>query len=271
VVVDIEWSGISTGTERLLWAGRMPPFPGMGYPLVPGYESVGRVSEAGAQSGAKCGDSVFVLARAASARCAAIRRGRSAARGSGRARRPSRNARRAARAPGARRDAPTRSPARSARLIVGHGVLGRFLARLRARAARPSLGAQPERATATATGCSPGDPAATTADLHVSGDAADPRHDLIAGAPAGEIVLAGFYAERSFAFPPAFMREARIGSRRKWREAPTSRRQRLSRRAALARRPHHHHRAATEADDAYRTAFGDPGLPEDGPGLESCS
>ena len=43
VVVDIEWSGISTGTEKLLWSGRMPSFPGMGYPLVPGYESVGRV------------------------------------------------------------------------------------------------------------------------------------------------------------------------------------------------------------------------------------
>ncbi|MCF7996833.1 MAG: chlorophyll synthesis pathway protein BchC, partial [Chromatiaceae bacterium] len=42
-VVDIDFSGISTGTERLLWTGRMPPFPGMGYPLVPGYESVGRV------------------------------------------------------------------------------------------------------------------------------------------------------------------------------------------------------------------------------------
>ena len=41
--MDIEWSGISTGTEKLLWSGRMPPFPGMGYPLVPGYESVGRI------------------------------------------------------------------------------------------------------------------------------------------------------------------------------------------------------------------------------------
>ena len=40
VVVDIEFSGISTGTEKLLWNGRMPAFPGMGYPLVPGYESV---------------------------------------------------------------------------------------------------------------------------------------------------------------------------------------------------------------------------------------
>src|SRR3954451_12327978 len=34
VVVEVEWSGISTGTERLLWSGRMPHFPGMGYPLV---------------------------------------------------------------------------------------------------------------------------------------------------------------------------------------------------------------------------------------------
>jgi 3-hydroxyethyl bacteriochlorophyllide a dehydrogenase len=47
VVVDMECSGISTGTEKLLWSGRMPPFPGMGYPLVPGYESIGRIVEAG--------------------------------------------------------------------------------------------------------------------------------------------------------------------------------------------------------------------------------
>ncbi len=45
-VVEVVWSGVSTGTERLLWSGRMPPFPGMGYPLVPGYESVGRVTHA---------------------------------------------------------------------------------------------------------------------------------------------------------------------------------------------------------------------------------
>ena len=60
VVVDIEWSGISTGTERLLWFGRMPHFPGMGYPLVPGYESVGRISAAGPTSGSRVGDRVFV-------------------------------------------------------------------------------------------------------------------------------------------------------------------------------------------------------------------
>src|SRR5512134_1497925 len=60
IVVDIEWSGISTGTERLLWSGRMPSFPGMGYPLVPGYESVGRVVAAGSASGRRVGERVFV-------------------------------------------------------------------------------------------------------------------------------------------------------------------------------------------------------------------
>ncbi|MEI2676534.1 MAG: alcohol dehydrogenase catalytic domain-containing protein [Burkholderiaceae bacterium] len=60
VTVDIEWSGISTGTERLLWSGRMPAFPGMGYPLVPGYESVGRVAKAGSLSGRSVGERVFV-------------------------------------------------------------------------------------------------------------------------------------------------------------------------------------------------------------------
>ena len=60
VVVDIETSGISTGTEKLLWSGRMPMFPGMGYPLVPGYESVGRVVEAGRLSGRAVGQRVFI-------------------------------------------------------------------------------------------------------------------------------------------------------------------------------------------------------------------
>ena len=60
VVVDMEWTGISTGTERLLWTGRMPPFPGMGYPLVPGYESVGRITHAGSRARSKVGERVFV-------------------------------------------------------------------------------------------------------------------------------------------------------------------------------------------------------------------
>ena len=47
VVVQTLWSGVSSGTERLLFTGRMPHFPGMGYPLVPGYETVGEVLAVG--------------------------------------------------------------------------------------------------------------------------------------------------------------------------------------------------------------------------------
>jgi 3-hydroxyethyl bacteriochlorophyllide a dehydrogenase len=60
VVVEVAHSGISTGTEKLFWSGTMPPFPGMGYPLVPGYEAAGEVVEAGAESGFVVGDHVFV-------------------------------------------------------------------------------------------------------------------------------------------------------------------------------------------------------------------
>ena len=60
VVVEIDCSGISTGTEKLLFSGRMPAFPGMGYPLVPGYESVGRIVAAGPQAMHRVGERVFV-------------------------------------------------------------------------------------------------------------------------------------------------------------------------------------------------------------------
>eukprot|EP01034_Spumella_vulgaris_P043823 gene43823-54456_t len=58
--VAVEFSGISTGTERMLWDGSMPPFPGMGYPLVPGYETVGRVVRAASDTGVQAGQRVFV-------------------------------------------------------------------------------------------------------------------------------------------------------------------------------------------------------------------
>ena len=60
VVVDIDRTGISTGTERLLFTGEMPPFPGLGYPLVPGYEAVGSVVEVHGETGHTIGARVFV-------------------------------------------------------------------------------------------------------------------------------------------------------------------------------------------------------------------
>ena len=60
VVIEINYSGISTGTEKLFYNGKMPQFPGMGYPLVPGYESTGEVVQAPKDSNLKIGDIVFV-------------------------------------------------------------------------------------------------------------------------------------------------------------------------------------------------------------------
>jgi 3-hydroxyethyl bacteriochlorophyllide a dehydrogenase len=272
VVVDIEWSGISTGTERLLWSGRMPPFPGMGYPLVPGYESVGRISAAGSRTVARVGDRVFVPG----ARCFGDVRGLfggAAARlvvpGAKVVRFEERlgeqgvllalaaTAYHAAAVPGARQPD----------LIVGHGVLGRLLARLAVVA-----GGEPpvvwERNPARAEGADgyrvldpQDDPRRDYRAIYdVSGDAALLDTLIARLAPGGEIVLAGFYSEPlAFTFPPAFMREARIRVAAEWREPDLVAVRALAESGALSLDGLiTHRREAGEADAAYRTAFGDP-------------
>ena len=52
ITVAVDFSGISTGTERLLWEGTMPPFPGLAYPLD---SSSGFCAETAALSGAAIG------------------------------------------------------------------------------------------------------------------------------------------------------------------------------------------------------------------------
>ena len=76
----------------------------------------------------------------------------------------------------------------------------------------------------------------------------------------GEIVLAGFYADRvSFAFPMAFMREARFRVAAQWQPDDLHTVSRLIGDGRLSLDGLITHRAqATQADAAYRTAFGDP-------------
>ncbi len=272
VVVDIEWSGISAGTERLLWSGRMPHFPGMGYPLVPGYELVGRVSAAGPGSGAQVGELVFVpgascfgevrglfggaAARVVvpGARVLAIEeelgeRGVLLALAA--------TAHHAIAAPGA---APPD-------LIVGHGVLGRLLARLTLAAGHPAPTVWERNSTRTEGrfGYPVLHPDSDSrrdyrAIYDASGDPALLDTLIARLARGGEVVLAGFYGEPlSFAFPPAFMREARLRIAAEWqrpdllavRELIGS--GRLSLDGLIT-----HRRDATGADAAYRIAFGDP-------------
>jgi bacteriochlorophyllide a dehydrogenase len=229
-IVDIEWSGISTGTERLLWSGQMPPFPGMGYPLVPGYESVGQVTQAPASSGIKVGQRVFVPG----ARCFGEIRGLFGAAASrvvlpvqrlvpideqlgerGILLALAATAYHALSAPGAAK--PER--------IVGHGVLGRLLARLTIATGgdAPIVWERNRARAAGSAGYQVLDPAddpvgACRVIYDASGDSKLLDALIARLAPGGEVVLAGFYSEPlSFAFPPAFMREARIRVAAEWR------------------------------------------------------
>ena len=269
VVVDIAWSGISTGTERLLWSGRMPPFPGMGYPLVPGYESVGRVASAGPQSGSRVGDLVFVPG----ARCFGPVHGLFG----GAAQRVV--------VPGARTVpiddslgergvllalAATAQHAIAGHavpeLIVGHGVLGRVLARLAVLAGgAPTVWERNPARTGGAQGYTVVEPMDDTrrdyaAVYDCSGDAAVLDQAIARLAPGGEVVLAGFYGEPlHFAFPPAFMREARIRIAAQWQEADLATVCALAGSGTLALDGLiTHHEPAGDAPAAYRTAFENP-------------
>ncbi len=227
VMVEIHFSGISTGTEKLLWTGKMPDFPGMGYPLVPGYESVGRIIGAADDAQERIGEWVFVPG----ASCYQEARGlfggsaRTVIVASPRALPVSEHLAEqgilyALAATALHAIAHGESP----ELIVGHGVLGRLLARLTIAAGAPAP-------TVWDTNRSRHDGATGYAVIHpddddrhdyghiydVSGDAGSIETFISRLKKGGELVLAGFYDQPiHFAFPPAFQREARLRIAAEW-------------------------------------------------------
>jgi len=76
----------------------------------------------------------------------------------------------------------------------------------------------------------------------------------------GEIILAGFYSEPlSFAFPPAFMREARMRVAAEWQPHDFIAVRELAESGALSLDGLITHRLpASQAEQGYRTAFDDP-------------
>lgn len=270
-VVQIDHSGISTGTERLLYTGRMPNFPGMGYPLVPGYESIGTVMEAPKGSGLTVGDAVFVPG----ADCYSEVRGLFG----GAAQTvicPTERLLRvdagigetgvlialAATARHALAGLRTALPD----LIVGHGVMGRLLARLTVAAGGPPPTvwevdpARREGALGYTVRAPEGDTCTYSAIYDASGDLS--QLDRLIGRldKGGEIVLAGFYAEPvSFAFPPAFIKEARLRVSAEWTRADLEAVRRLIEDGHLDLSDLlTHSRPADEASAAYTQAFSDP-------------
>ena len=272
VVVDVEWTGISTGTEKLLWSGRMPMFPGMGYPLVPGYETVGRVTDRGDATTLNVGDRVFV----SGARCFGEIRGLFGGAASRLVADESK-----CMAVGEALDAEAILLALAATahhalhvgrndsppdLIVGHGVLGRLLARLAVmKGGAPTVWESEERRMGGAD------------DYVVTHPDADQRRDYQHVVDAsgdigiidqlmqrlsrrGEIVLAGFYPERlSFDFPTAFMREASISVAAEWSDKDLQSVGRCVADGNLSLDELISHRLpASEAQSAYPRAFADP-------------
>lgn len=266
VVVAVDWTGVSTGTERLLWTGRMPHFPGMGYPLVPGYEAVGTVVQAGALASARIGQRVFVPGSSnfidakglfgGSARTLITPQNRAVSLPDGLA---DQGVLLSLAATAHHAIAGGTMPD----LIVGHGVLGRLLLRV-----TEALGG--ERPTVWETNPNRREGVAIHPDHDARRDYraiydASGAEDLIDYLVArlgrgGEVVLAGFYEARlSFAFPMAFMKEARFRIAAEFTPVDVTAVTALIAEGRLSLDGLITHRAeAAAAADAYRTAFDDP-------------
>ena len=272
IVVKVCHSGISTGTEKLFWTGEMPPFPGMGYPLIPGYESFGEVVSAKPETGFQVGEAVFVpgadcydgaygLFGGASqtivtpaSRATRIDAGLGS---SGALLALAATAWHAMTGPG--KELPE--------LIVGHGVLGRLLARLTVMSGGPAptvWEVDPLRMTG-ADGyevlTSETDERRDYRSIYDASGRTDILNQLIGRmAKGGEIVLAGFYKDPlHFAFPPAFMKETRIRVAAEWQREDMSA-IRLSVENGVLRLDDliTHTARAEDAAKAYETAFTDP-------------
>ncbi|MEO1027905.1 MAG: chlorophyll synthesis pathway protein BchC [Pseudomonadota bacterium] len=267
-VVDVLWSGVSTGTERLLWSGEMPPFPGLSYPLVPGYEAVGIVRQAEKYQhyvgrtvfvpGAHCFKNASGLFGASAARLIV---------------------------PASRCMLLDEDPkledtlmalaatayhaimvAGAPDLIVGHGVVGRLLARI-----TMALGFE----TPTVWEIKPdrfGDEAYSvvhpdedirndySSACEASGNVAV-IDQIIAHARRGaKITLAGFYSDRpSFAFPAAFMREISLQIAAEWTPPDLTAVLELQQQGKLSFDNLITHTSDPQAAGAaYDTAFNDP-------------
>ncbi|WP_209424945.1 chlorophyll synthesis pathway protein BchC [Pararhodobacter sp. SW119] len=277
LVVRISHSGISTGTEKLFWTGQMAPFPGMGYPLVPGYEAAGEIIEAGAEAGYKPGERVFVPG----ANCFVGTDGGPVHGLFGGAAQvlvtDATRVTRIDRALGAEgallalaataRHALADPRSQPPELIVGHGVLGRLLARLTLAAGAPPPvvwdidPARRDGAQGYTVIHPDDDPRRDYATIYDASGADGLLNTLIGRLTrGGEVVLAGFYTQPvSFAFPPAFMKEARLRIAAEWAPEDLLATRKLIESGALSLAGLITHRQPVEAAvDAYTVAFNDP-------------
>jgi 3-hydroxyethyl bacteriochlorophyllide a dehydrogenase len=269
VVVRIDWSGISMGTEKLMYNGSMPMFPSMGYPLVPGYEAVGTVVDAGANAAAMVGQTVFVPGSSKFEGARGLFGGQACLAVTGAARVIPVPA-------GWDEKAVMMSLLATAQhavvgsempdLIIGHGVLGRLLARIAlAAGVEPVVWEINEARMSGAEGYRVIRPETDErrdyrSIYDASGDHRILDQAVMHMARGGEIVLAGFYSEPlSFQFAPAFRREARIRIATEFQPDDLATSLALVGSGRLSLEGLVTHKVpATEAPTAYGQAFSDP-------------
>ena len=277
VEVAVSFSGISTGTERLLWDGTMPPFPGLSYPLVPGYETVGTVAQMGAEvTGFSLGDLVFLPGSYAFQGVQNIFGGSGS-----RLVVPHERAVKLDAALGVkgvllalaatahhvftvgREGLPLAYPD----LIIGHGIMGRLLARMVVTAGKPAPVVWETQAVRQSGALGygvihPDDDARKDyrCICDVSGDSGILNRVIPKMAAGGEVVLAGFYKQDlSFSYAMAFMREASIRVAAQWKKHDLD---------AVVAMFHNgslpleglitHFETPQRAQQAYEVAFGNP-------------
>lgn len=270
VVVETVFSGISTGTEKMLFRGTMPTFPGMGYPLVPGYESVGRIVQAGSASGHEVGETVFVPG----ANCFSEAAGLFGATASRLVVQGSRVFDVGA---ADEEDAVLLALAATALhavrrahgpvgLVVGHGVLGRLIARIIMALdfAAPVVWEIAAERRNNNCGYPVIDPRDDRdgrygAAIDASGDVSVIDRVVPRLHRQGELVLAGFYGERiGYSFTPAFMRELTLSIAAEFRPEDVLDVIALVKTGRLSLKGLVTHRASpADVPSAYRTAFND--------------
>jgi 3-hydroxyethyl bacteriochlorophyllide a dehydrogenase len=269
VVVSIDFSGISMGTEKLMYNGSMPMFPGMGYPLVPGYEAVGTVVDAGANVTAMIGKTVFVPGSSKFEGARGLFGGQAKTLITGAARvipLPAELHEKAVLMSLAATAQHAVAGGEMPDLIIGHGVLGRLLARIAlAAGVEPTVweindarmsGAEGYRVVRPET-----DERRDYRSVYdASGDHRVIDQTVMHMARGGEIVLAGFYSDPlSFNFAPAFRRELRIRIATEFQPDDLATSLALVGSGRLSLEGLVTHKVpATEAPTAYGQAFSDP-------------
>jgi 3-hydroxyethyl bacteriochlorophyllide a dehydrogenase len=282
VVVDTKFSSISAGTERLLFSGKLPGFPMLRFPLVPGYESAGVVVRAGADvKDVRVGDEVFVGGSMCYTDVAGVFGGNAARLIKKAALVVPLDGISLARAPllalaatslhGVRRlgDVAGRSVC-----VLGMGAIGQFAARfLVAAGARvvcadvsaARLADVPDACEALDVSVVPLDDALRDLDaiVEATGRSEEIARCARALRPGGTIVLLSYYDELRTPFVDLFVKEVSLLVAREWSHPDL-----LAARDALASdsigvgRMGDHIVPVADYERAYRTAFEDPSIPK---------